>query len=622
MGDAAAAPPQPSPNVSGLTPRATAIACAVLLTLFATLAWLAASTKSATYDEVLHAPAAYSHLRHFDFRANPEHPPLWKYWAALPWLLSPPAEGSVVGPLFDAIPDEPATQWAWGQHVLYHTPGNDASHLIGMSRAMMLAVAVAMGAFLARWGWRLGGPVAALVTTALFCLDPTVLAHSALVTNDVAFSFTAVAVAWALWRVGDRLTPGRALAVAFLCGVSITTKFTGILLIPGVALTLLTRTLLPDPWLTWRGLPATIATRAAGAATVFALTLLVTYACIWAAYGFRAAISPDPAVHPNVPHMVAETAVNEIMQQTGHPATRAELRAWQPSPYVKTVLWALAHHVLPDAFLSGLSFAYAKSLFRNAFLFGDIRATGWWYYFPAAMLVKLPLATLATIIALPVTLFFARTAAPNDRRRGAWIAACLLIPAGVIAIASVRSHMNIGIRHFLPAYVFCYIAAGVAAARLANRWPRATRTTLADLAIALAADSLCAFPNFIPFFNVAAGGSRGGIHLLGDSNLDWGQDLPLVADWQRAHPDRTLHLAYFGTADPDYYGIRADRLTADNGLTMPASIPTSGVIAVSATTLQGLWLAQGQPNPFAPLLARRPAAILGGSMYVYDLGGQ
>jgi hypothetical protein len=96
-----------------------------------------------------------------------------------------------------------------------------------------------------------------------------------------------------------------------------------------------------------------------------------------------------------------------------------------------------------------------------------------------------------------------------------------------------------------------------------------------------------------------------------------------VAAWQRQHPDRTLYLAYFGTADPAYYGIRARPVTFDYGLTVPdRPLPTSGVLAVSATTLQGIWTPPGQANPFAPLLKMRPAAILGGSIYVYDLGGQ
>src|SRR5436190_17376718 len=57
--------------------------CAVLLIAFAMVSYAAVLTKSATFDENLHVPAAWAHLRLGDFRVNPEHPPLWKYWAAL-----------------------------------------------------------------------------------------------------------------------------------------------------------------------------------------------------------------------------------------------------------------------------------------------------------------------------------------------------------------------------------------------------------------------------------------------------------------------------------------------------------------------------------------------------------
>jgi hypothetical protein len=285
------------------------------------------------------------------------------------------------------------------------------------------------------------------------------------------------------------------------------------------------------------------------------------------------------------------------------------------------VLFALQYHLLPDAFLNGLFFAYSKSLFRYAFLLGDVYGTGRWYYFPVAVLVKTPLATLVAVGAAVVALAAWRRvrAFPRDT----WVLVCLGLPVLVLGVATMRSHMNIGIRHFFPVYVYAFVAAGVVAARLYAHHAKVLRPVLAVLALGLAAESLAAFPNYVPFFNVAAGGYRGGIHLLGDSNLDWGQDLPLVAAWQREHPDRTLHLAYFGTADPAYYGIRADPLTFEYGLEVPdRPLPTSGVIAVSATTLQGIWNPPGRPNRFAELLKLEPAAILGGSIYVYDLGGQ
>src|SRR5271154_2685323 len=124
----------------------------------------------------------------------------------------------------------------------------------------------------------------------------------------------------------------------------------------------------------------------------------------------------------------------------------------------------------------------------------------------------------------------------------------------------MASDLNIGIRHVLPLYPFIFVAMGWAATMAWERWRRGTGVVLLIVMSALAVESLGAFPNFIPFFNAAAGGSTGGFHLLGDSNLDWGQDLPLLSDWQHAHPRTPLYLSYFGLADPSYYGIRYTNL--------------------------------------------------------------
>ena len=60
-------------------------------------------------------------------------------------------------------------------------------------------------------------------------------------------------------------------------------------------------------------------------------------------------------------------------------------------------------------------------------------------------------------------------------------------------------------------------------------------------------------PNYLAYFNEAAGGPSRGWRWLVDSNIDWGQDLPLLAKWQREHPDRPVHLKYFGTVEPELY---------------------------------------------------------------------
>src|SRR5205823_1042556 len=141
------------------------------------------------------------------------------------------------------------------------------------------------------------------------------------------------------------------------------------------------------------------------------------------------------------------------------------------------------------------------------------------------------------------------------------------------------------------------------------------------LAAALAVETATAFPNYIPFFNVACGGARGGIKLLGDSNLDWGQDLPLLADWQRRHPDRELFLCYFGSAEPEYYGIKYTPLPgsdAPRDLTDAKFPNRPGVIAISATHLQGIYLDEPLRNAYSLLSKQTPLDVLGGTIYLFD----
>src|SRR5438477_3402852 len=69
--------------------RFAAIACAMLLVIYAALALAAVRMKAPTYDEPIHTMAAYVHATMHDFRFDYENPPLYKYWALLPNLDRP-----------------------------------------------------------------------------------------------------------------------------------------------------------------------------------------------------------------------------------------------------------------------------------------------------------------------------------------------------------------------------------------------------------------------------------------------------------------------------------------------------------------------------------------------------
>jgi len=135
----------------------------------------------------------------------------------------------------------------------------------------------------------------------------------------------------------------------------------------------------------------------------------------------------------------------------------------------------------------------------------------------------------------------------------------------------------------------------------------------------LAVETFAAYPNFIPFFNVAAGGWQNGPNLLGDSNLDWGQDLPALAQWQREHPQYQLLLSYFGSADPRYYQIHYMRLPgSDSPPDETARDSRTPVYVLSGNAFHIPWLPREQQAFYDQLRRQKPLAVLGHCIYLYN----
>jgi hypothetical protein len=109
------------------------------------------------------------------------------------------------------------------------------------------------------------------------------------------------------------------------------------------------------------------------------------------------------------------------------------------------------------------------------------------------------------------------------------------------------------------------------------------------------------------------------VWLLGDSNLDWGQDLPALAEWQKDHAGVQMYLCYFGLADPFQDGLHF--VKADGGMGPAGELPrrdVPAVLAVSATALQGIYLTESQRAYYGQFLLEKPIGVAGGSIYIYD----
>jgi hypothetical protein len=88
------------------------------------------------------------------------------------------------------------------------------------------------------------------------------------------------------------------------------------------------------------------------------------------------------------------------------------------------------------------------------------------------------------------------------------------------------------------------------------------------------------------------------------------------------HTVGRIQLAYFGTADPAFYGIDAiyQPGTWSSVFSKQRSnqaVAISPYIAISATHLAGVYFRP--PNPYKRYLDSAPVAIIGGSIYVYKI---
>lgn len=577
--------------------------CAGLLAVYLVVGLRAKSQKSATFDEPLEGLGAWVGVRHHDYRLVPENPPLWQYWATLP-LGKSALSADFKSADWNLITQNITQRYAWTIQTLYRTPGNDPVEFIGRMRFMMALAAAGLGALIGWWAWRLGGAIAAVAATALFALDPNFLAHGPLMKNDVPFALAMFAVCYATWRTGRRASWGRVLAVALLAAAAINIKLSALILGPLVAILLIGRAGFGGPWDCFGRTVRSWWARLLAAGGMGVICLLVGWCVTWACYGFRFATTAPGSQPMKFDEMIH---LNEI---SGIPASR---------PIVAGAAWMERHHVLPQAWLYGLLYQNATTNSRRNFILGHIQNHGVWYYFPFAMLVKTPLGTLAALgLGLAGGIRLAKQRQWWRRWNGWWIAACLLVPVAYYMLFAMRGNLNLGLRHVLGVYPFLFVAAGVVAAKLWRFRPSSFGPVLAALGIALAAESGMAYPDYIPFFNSFAGGSRGGLNLLGDSNLDWGQDLPALADWQRKHPEIRLYLAYFGIADPAYYQIDYVNMPQGYPFGPPIDLPDKpGVIAVSATTLQGIYLPEDWFQYYTELRQAEPLEVLHGSIYLF-----
>ena len=599
--------------------RLAAAVCGGLCAVFAFVAWSAASGKSATADEPEHAVTGWFDLWRGDYRLVPDMPPLWEDWIAL-----------AMGPRglqFDLSKPEFADYYTirnrreiipWDIRLLYRTPANNGIEVVRRGRIMALVLGVALAVLIGCWAGRLGGPVAAVAATFIYCWDPNFLGHAALVKNDVAIALLYLATVYALWQCGRALTVPAVAALVVLVAAAILTKYSGLMLGPVMLIVLTLRALDGAPWMILGRAVVRRRRKLAAVLVICLLTALFWWGAIWAMYDFRFDAGPD-GLQLDLSRFLTSVRNGELFNQLHAQPTPEQIAAWVPPLSTRAVLFADSHHLLPQAWVAGFIMTQSGLEARLCFLNGRFYNGGQWDYFPFAAFYKAPLATILAVALAAWIGFKSLRGGLLKSQTARWTAIAMFVPATLYAASVLMSNVNIGLRLIFPIYPIVFIGVGVAVAR-AWRFGRAMRAFIVLLAVGLIAETAAAYPNFINFFGIACGGSQAGYSLLSDSNLDWGQDLPALAQWQSAHPDVPLYLDYFGHCDPAAYGIRYFNLPGGYEFGPPPTTPAGPCeIAVSATHLKLLQAYDNPPAWFARIRRREPEANLNGTIFLFKV---
>jgi hypothetical protein len=300
---------------------------------------------------------------------------------------------------------------------------------------------------------------------------------------------------------------------------------------------------------------------------------VVCFAVVWAGYRFS-----------TVPISSADPSGRVTVERLAPPLVRSQ------------VLWAADHLPVPAAgFLVGIGrVALHDRDGHFAYLFGECRDRGWWYYFPVTFFYKTPLALVALLLPAIVAAGFRES---QSSSRSLWFM------TGAMLAFVMTTSINIGVRHVLPLYVPICILAGAGIVATWNGERVIVRWVVTLLMSWLIVAGATAHPDYLAYFNETAAEPR---TIVVDSNLDWGQDLLRLERFVRERRIRRISVLVVFAVDFGRHRIPA--------VWLEPHVEREGWIAVSATARA---LADCRSDGYRWLRAHQPVARVGESIDIY-----
>ncbi len=537
--------------------------------------------ESATMDELAHIPAGYGYVKYLDYRLNPEHPPLVKALAALPLLFynsfgAAPASVETTAGRQDKLnfptdksawQNEINGQWEAGAKFLYES-GNDADKIIQWSRIGPMILTLILIIFIYIWAKKLIGRWWALLPAFLFSLSPTALAHGHYVTTDIGAALGIFIATYYFVKFLLEPSQKHLIFAGLAFGIAQLMKFSAVLLMPFFVFLMIIfyawkvyydwRQTAPKNKLKRFGI------RAWRYAKALILIFVVGYALVYAVYFLFTLNYPAEKQVADTEFILTSFAGGPSPSGKICDSNHNKLRCLADINIIMSK--NRLTRPLAEYLLGVLMVTQRSSGGNTAYFLGEISNTGWWYYFPMVFILKEPIPLLILIFiafilgvwriikSLKPKTFNLK---PFSNYLGTHFPEFAMISFVVFYwLYSVKSPLNIGIRHILPTMPFIYILTAGALKKWINGI-RLKKILIAILTVWFLAETLLVYPHFLSYFNQFAGGTNNGYRYAVDSNYDWGQDLKRLENFVKNPPAgekiNKIAIDYFGGGNPKYY---------------------------------------------------------------------
>lgn len=184
---------------------------------------------------------------------------------------------------------------------------------------------------------------------------------------------------------------------------------------------------------------------------------------------------------------------------------------------------------------------------HGVFILGETHRRALWYYFPVVLGIKL---TLPLLLAPLMVVIMRWRGVKAPQRIFNWALRCSLWLLAFTVICRVQ----IGVRMVLPLVTLAVVGLSAAIVEsiqlLRHEWQTRLSTTIVGLSVGYSfITAMIIWPHGISYINPFWRQVGEDYQLVSEANLDWGQGLKELQQWQQDHPQLPLAMWYYGT-DP------------------------------------------------------------------------